>query len=137
MRTLILLLGLFIVHFSANTMEVDYNLEFGVVLHDEYGTPIGFEETTYVPINKSGKNSLYGLIISKDSQENFTVGSVHVLPDNPSNTQKIMGKTMVINGKGAVFMKTQKDDTPGDYAMELYINGVLYKTINYQLLSEI
>ena len=137
MKTLMLLLSLSLIHFSAYTMEVDYNLEFGIVLQNEYGTPVGFKETTYVPINKSGKNSLYGLIISKDSQENFTVGSVHILPKNPSNTEKIMGKTMVINGKGAVFMKTQKDDTPGNYAMELYINGVLYKTIEYQLLTEI
>lgn len=137
MKILIILLSLSLVNLSVNSMEVDYTLEFGVVLHDEYGAPVGFKETTYVPINTSGKNSLYGLIISKDSQENFTLGSVHILPDNPSNTQKIMGKTMVINGKGAVFMKTQKDDTPGDYAMELYINGVLYKTIEYQLLTKI
>jgi hypothetical protein len=137
MKILILLLSLSFVNFSANSMEVDYTLEFGIVLHDEYGAPVGFKETTYVPINTAGKNSLYGLIISKDSQENFTLGSVHILPDNPSNTQKIMGKTMVINGKGAVFMKTQKDDTPGDYAMELYINGILYKTIEYQLLTQI
>ncbi len=137
MKALILLLILSLVHFSTNTMEIDYNLEFGIVLQNEYGTPIGFKETTYVPINNAGKYSLYGLIISKDSQESFTVGSVHILPDNPSNTEKIMGKTMVINGKGAVFMKTQKDDTPGNYAMELYINGVLYKTIEYQLLTEI
>jgi len=137
MKTLILLLSLSLVHFTAKTMEVDYTLEFGIVLHNESGTPIGFKETTNVPINESGKNSLYGLIISKDSQESFTVGSIHILPNNPSNTQKIMGKTMIINGKGAVFMKTQKDDTPGNYAMELYINGVLYKTIEYQLLTEI
>jgi hypothetical protein len=133
----ILIIFLFFVQVSTCAVEVDYNLEFGLVLHDEYGTPVGFEETTYIPINKLGKNSLYGLIISKESEENFTIGSVHILPNNPSNTQKIMGKTMVINGKGAVFMKTQRDDMPGDYAMELYINGVLYKTIKYHLLSEI
>lgn len=137
MKMLILLLSLLLVNFTAHSIEVDYTLEFGIVLHDEYGAPVGFKETTSVPINSSGKNSLYGLIISKDTQENFTIGSVHILPNNPSNTQKIMGKTMVINGKGAVFMKTQQDDIPGSYAMELYINGVLYKTIEYQLLTQI
>lgn len=137
MKHLFVFFCLFFIHSIANAMEVEYTLEFGLVLHNENGTPIGFEETNHIPINKSGKKSLYGLIISKDSEENFTLGSVHILPRNPSNTQKIMGKTMVINGKGAVFMKTQKNDTPGDYLMELYIDGVLYKTIKYHLLSDI
>lgn len=133
----LLIVFLLFVQLTAKAVEVDYILEFGVVLHDEYGTAVGFKETTNIPINNLGKNSLYGLIISKDTKENFTVGSVHILPENSSNTKKIMGKSMVINGKGAVFMKTQRNDIPGRYEMELYINGVLHKTINYQLLSEI
>jgi hypothetical protein len=136
MKYLVLIL-IFCVQVPVRAVEIDYILEFGVVLHDEFGSAVGFKETTNIPINKLGKNSLYGLIISKDSEESFTIGSVHILPQNPSNTKKIMGKTMVISGKGAVFMKTQRNDVPGNYEMELYINGILYETINYHLISEI
>jgi hypothetical protein len=137
MKNLLILLCFLLFPLTTFALEVDFTLEFGIVEHDEYGTPIGFIETTHIPINTSGKNSLYGLIISKNSEENFTVGSVHILPENPSNAEKIMGKSMVINGKGAVFMRTQKNDIPGKYAMELYIDGVLYETIEYKLLSSI
>lgn len=136
MKYLVLFL-IFCMQAPIKAVEVDYTLEFGIVLHDEFGTAVGFKETTNIPINRLGRNSLYGLIISKDSVENFTVGSVHILPKNPSNTKKIMGKTMIISGKGAVFMKTQRNDVPGNYEMELYINGILYETINYYLISEI
>jgi hypothetical protein len=137
MKYLLLALSLYAATFTVDAMEIDYKLEFGLVLHNDYGEPVGFKETTTIPINTAGKDSLYGVVISQQKDENFTVGSIHVLPDTIADAQKIMGKTMVINGKGAIFMKTQGSDTPGEYEMEVYINGLLYKTIQYQLLSSI
>jgi hypothetical protein len=135
MKNLLLITGLILFSLQAVAMEIDYKLEFGLVMHNEYGEPVGFKKTTDIPINMSGKDSLYGVVISKESDENFTVGSIHILPEKTTEVPKIMGKTMVINGKGAIFMKTQGSDTPGTYGMEVYINGLLYKTIQYQLLS--
>lgn len=135
MKNLLLIASLALFSLQAVAMEIDYKLEFGLVMHNEYGEPVGFKQTTDIPINMSGKDSLYGVVISKESDENFTVGSIHILPEKITEVPKIMGKTMVINGKGAIFMKTQGSDTPGTYGMEVYINGLLYKTIQYQLLS--
>ncbi|MBU2893641.1 hypothetical protein KO495_09950 [Colwellia sp. D2M02] len=134
MKYLLLAISLYLMQLPTWATEIDYKLEFGLVLHNEYGEPIGFKETTTIPINTQGKDSLYGVIISKNSTENFTVGSIHILPEE-IDIEKIMGKTMQINGKGAIFMKTQGSDKPGTYEMEVYINGLLYKTIQYQLLS--
>jgi hypothetical protein len=58
------------------------------------------------------------------------------LPNNLVGVKKILGKSMVVNRKGAVFMKTQKSDLPGTYIMEVYINNILHETIEYQLESE-
>jgi hypothetical protein len=137
MKYFTLILSLLTFQFEANAMELDYNLEFGLVLQNDHGEPIGFKQTTSIPINLSGQHSLYGLVISKNSDEEFMVSSVHVLPETVMDNKKIMGKTMLINGKGAVFMKTQQNDVPGNYAMEIYINSVLYRTIKYQLLTSI
>lgn len=137
MKYLMIYINVLFLSFSVHSVEVDYLLEFGLVLHNQHGEAIGFKETTAIPIDNSGENSLYGLVVSKESAEDFTLGSVHILPKAHNNVHKIMGKTMIINGKGAVFMKTQNNDIPGDYEMEIYINGILYKTINYQLLSTI
>ncbi len=134
MKHLLLAIGLYFIQLPIMATEIDYKLEFGLVLHNEYGEPVGFKETTTIPINTQGKDSLYGVVISQKSAENFTVGSIHILPEEV-DIQKIMGKTMVINGKGAIFMKTQGSDQPGTYEMEVYINGLLYKTIQYKLLA--
>lgn len=135
MKYLIICL-LLLVQLPLQASEVDYKLEFGLVLHDENGEPIGFKETKNIPIQNKGKNSLYGLVISNDDKENFVIGSVHTLPNNLVGVKKILGKSMVVNQKGAVFMKTQKNDLPGTYIMEIYINNILHETIEYQLQSE-
>ena len=135
MKYIIIIFCYAFTQFTAHSVEIDYQLEFGLVLKDTNGEAIGFKKTTAIPIDTAGENSLYGIVISKDSEENFTVGSVHILPKEHKEINKIMGKVMVINGKGAVFMKTQSNDIPGDYAIEVYINGILFKTIEYKLLA--
>lgn len=127
---------LLLIQVPLEASEADYKLEFGLVLHDEDGEPIGFKETKNIPIQNKGKNSLYGLVISNDDKDNFVISSVHTLPNNLVGVKKILGKSMVVNRKGAVFMKTQKSDLPGTYIMEVYINNILHETIEYQLESE-
>ena len=137
MKYLIILKIYLITTFQVFANEADYAIEFGLVLQNEYGETTGFEKTTDIPINRSGEHSLYGLVLTSNSQEDFTLGSVHILPSETIKVSKIMGRTMTINTKGAIFMKTQAGDTPGNYEMEIYINGLLYKTIKYRLIANI
>lgn len=112
----------------------DYNLEFGLVLHNNYGEPVGFEKTNMIPKTYNGEPALYGLVVTNDDNKVFTLSSVHILPqvehDKPN---KLMGKMMQIQKRGALFMRTDKEDSAGIYHMEVYLNNVLYKTITYQI----
>jgi len=115
----------------------DFKLEFGIVMQDEYGNPIDFKETKIIPIVTKNEPTLFGLIVTHNSQNAFTLGSVHVLPDKLNGLKKIQGNIMTIEHKGAVFMRTSNSDLPGKYTMEIYINSILYKTIEYKLVMAI
>lgn len=117
--------------------EIDYKLEFGIVIHNDLGEPVGFRETKNIPISLPGKTSMYGIVITTPKKGTFTLGSVHVLPTKQNQITKIMGKAMKIEHKGAVFMRTNSKDLPGEYQMEIYIDGLLYEVINYQLIQSI
>jgi hypothetical protein len=136
MKNFLLITTLF---FSAYgfSQESEYQIEFGVVIHNKAGEPIGFEQTTTIPINSKGNNSLYGMVITRDNTKSFKLGSVHILPKNPKNWKKVIGKSMNIEKKGAVFMRTSQDDPPGIYLMEIYIDSILFHTFEYQLIESI
>ena len=120
---------------KTNASEAEYLFEFGLVKYDEQGNPIEFEATKKIPIAMSGENILYGMVVTTAKESPFTLGSIHVLPTDAKKTTKIMGKTMKIEKKGAVFMKTNERDIPGNYQMEIYIDGLLLKTVEYQLIN--
>lgn len=115
----------------------NFEFNFGLVLHNDSGEPVGFMTTEEIPITKAGQTSMYGLVVTGLTEEQFTLSSVHVLPksEEQRNNPKIMGKAMLIKKRGAIFMRTDYHDQPGSYQMEIYIDNVLLKTIDYQLTS--
>ncbi|QOL25431.1 hypothetical protein LP316_14200 [Thalassotalea sp. LPB0316] len=118
----------------ATVQAQDYNLDFGLVLHNDIGEPVGFEKTNEIPLTYNGEPALYGLVVTNDDNTPFTLSSVHILPaDGNDKPRKLMGKPMYIQKRGAVFMRTDIDDVVGVYQMEIYLDNVLYKTITYQI----
>lgn len=113
----------------------NFSFDFGVIRHNDVGEPIAFEKTTQIPIANGVETTLYGLVVTSDDDEQFNLNSVHIVPiqNERGNLKKVMGKAMVIKKRGAIFMRTDFDDLPGDYQMEIYIDNELRHTINYQL----
>lgn len=109
--------------------------DFGVIRHNDVGEPIAFEKTTQIPIVNGVETTLYGLVVTSDGDEQFNLNSVHIVPiqNERGNLKKVMGKAMVIQKRGAIFMRTDFDDLPGDYQMEIYIDNELRHTIDYKL----
>jgi len=132
---LIIILYTALLNNPVNAAEGDYLFEFGLVKYNQNGDPIDFEITKKIPIAQKGENIMYGMVITTEKDGTFTLGSVHVLPTKENEATKIMGKTMRIEKKGAVFMKTNEQDLPGNYQMEIYIDGLLLKTVDYQLIN--
>lgn len=119
----------------SHASEDDFLFEFGLVKYNQNGDPVEFEITKQIPIAKKGENIMYGMVVTTAKDGTFTLGSIHVLPTKENEATKIMGKTMRIEKKGAVFMKTNEQDLPGNYQMEIYIDGLLLKTVDYQLIN--
>lgn len=113
----------------------NFVFDFGVIRHNDVGEPIAFEKTTQIPIVNGVETTLYGLVVTSEDDEQFNLNSVHIVPiqNETGGLKKVMGKAMVIKKRGAIFMRTDFDDLPGDYQMEIYIDNELRHTINYQL----
>lgn len=126
--------GLLSVSVSATTNN-NFVFDFGVIRHNDVGEPIAFEKTTQIPIVNGVETTLYGLVVTSEDDEQFNLNSVHIVPiqNEMGGLKKVMGKAMVIKKRGAIFMRTDFDDLPGDYQMEIYIDNELRHTINYQL----
>jgi len=133
-----LAITLSLVQFPVVAATLDYKLDFGVIIHNDIGEPIGFEKTNKIPIDYKGNSSLYGLVVTSPESSEFTLNSVHVLPTDIDEEQgmKLMGKTMLIQKRGAILMRTDLTDIPGNYQMEVYINNKLHQVINYELTSK-
>ena len=133
-----LAITLSLVQFPIAAANIEYVFDFGVIIHNDLGEPIGFEKTTEIPIIRSGQSSLYGLVITSPNNNEFLLNSVHVLPDDASQNiaQKMIGKAMIIQKRGAVLLRTNVLDVPGEYAMEVYIDNKLHRTISYELISK-
>lgn len=114
--------------------NIEYKLDFGLIIQNEMGEPVGFEKTHKIPIFYQGKTSLYGLVVTSPESDDFILSSIHKLPIQDNQQTKIMGKPMIVQKRGAIFLKTDFDDTPGEYVMEVYIDNKLHQTINYVLL---
>ncbi len=136
MKTSRLLTILFLLSFQTFAEESTYKLEFGRVIHNDVGEPVGFEKTTRIPISLSGDSTLYGLVITSPKDEKFTLNSIHIMPIDPTNLEarKLIGKSMLIQKRGAIFMRASIDDIPGIYNMEIYINNSLHSSIEYELI---
>lgn len=115
--------------------ESHFVFDFGVIRHNDVGEPIAFEKTTQIPIVNGVETTLYGLVVTSGSNEKFNLNSVHIVPikNAAGGLKKVLGKAMVIQKRGAIFMRTDFDDLPGDYQMEIYIDNELHHTISYQL----
>ncbi len=126
-----------LVQFPVMSAALDYKLDFGVIIQNDSGEPIGFEKTTLIPISLQGKGSLYGLVVTSPEDKQFTLNSVHTMPNNEGEEKpsKIMGKPMFIQNRGAIFLRTDLNDAPGIYSMEVYIDNKLYQVITYELSS--
>lgn len=113
----------------------NFVFDFGVVRHNDVGEPIAFEKTTDIPIVNGVETTLYGLVVTSASNETFNLNSVHIVPIQNKNgdLKKVMGKAMIIQKRGAIFMRTDYDDLPGDYQIEIYIDNELHNTISYRL----
>jgi len=132
----ILTILLFVIQTHLATANTEFIYDFGVIIHNDLGEPIGFEKTTQIPIVNSGQSSLFGLVVTSPNDNQFLLNSVHVLPEDASQNipQKMMGKAMLIQKRGAVLLRTNVLDMPGEYSMEIYIDNKLLKTINYELV---
>ncbi|MFD2164944.1 hypothetical protein ACFSJY_01605 [Thalassotalea euphylliae] len=132
-------ISLSLMQFPIFAAEIEYQMDFGVIIHNDMGEPVGFEKTKNILISNKGESSLFGLVVTSPETDEFTLSSVHVLP--PSNGEdrprKMMGKPMRIAGRGAIFMRTDSHDIPGTYAMEVYINNQLHHTIEYHLTTKL
>lgn len=115
-----------------------FAFDFGVIRHNNAGEPVAFEKTTQIPIVNGIATTLYGLVVTSESNEQFNLNSIHIVPIRTENghLKKVMGNVMVIQRRGAIFMRTDFDDLPGDYQMEVYINHELHHTISYQLTDD-
>lgn len=118
---------------QAENLEVN----FGLVLKNELGEPIGFKETTHIPAQSSSAPSLFGFVVTRTDDKPFLLGAIHILPGKDEGSQtKIMGKPMMIINRGAIFMQTSADDKAGNYKVEIYIDNSLYTTIDYQVVED-
>jgi len=131
-----LAITLSLVQFPIAAADIDYTLDFGVIIHNDIGEPIGFEKTKQIPILHKGQSSLYGLVITSPENREFLLNSVHVFPEqnDADNMKKMMGKSMLIQKRGAILLRTDTEDQPGEYAMEIYIDSKLHQVINYELI---
>ena len=117
------------------THASELEVNFGLVLKNEFGEPVGFKETTHIPAYSDTQPSLFGFVVSRDNDQPFLLGAVHILPGrSPDTFTKIMGKPMMIVNRGAIFMQTSPEDIAGNYKVEIYVDNTLYQTIDYQLV---
>ncbi|WP_286263030.1 hypothetical protein [Thalassotalea atypica] len=132
-----LAITLSLVQFPIVASTLDYKLDFGVIIHNDNGEPIGFEKTSTIPIDYKGKSSLYGLVVTSPEDQQFSLNSVHVFPhsENEIDDIKLMGKPMLIQKRGAILLRTDLSDIPGNYKMEVYIDNKLHQTISYELVT--
>lgn len=132
----ILAITLSLVQFPLAAANIDYMLDFGVVIHNDVGEPIGFEKTKQIPIARKGQPSLYGVIVTSPNKNEFLLNSIHILPqeNNEEVDAKIIGKSMIIQKRGAILMRTNTEDVPGEYTMEIYIDSKLHHVFNYELV---
>lgn len=136
MKFFIKLLSLMLLQLSLNSAAGEITFEFGQVKVDENSEPVGFEKTLSIPISNDGKNVMYGLIVTSSSDRSFSLDSVHTLPTLTKETTKLIGKTINVKTQAAIFLRTQSGDIPGDYMMEVFIDGTLKKTFKYQLTAK-
>lgn len=124
-----------LIQISVPALAQEFKLEFGLIIQNEYGEPVGFEQTTEIPIKNSSAGSLYGLVVTSPQDKYFSLNSVHSLPkpEGGEAPQKIIGKTMIIQNRGAIFLRTDDEDIPGMYSMEVYIDNKLHTVIQYEL----
>jgi hypothetical protein len=136
MTTSKMLIIFILISFQALADDNIYKLDFGRVIHNDVGEPVGFEKTNKIPMPIQGDSTLYGLVVTSPEDEKFTLNSIHVLPLDPVNLEakKLIGKSMIIQKRGAIFMRATIDDIPGIYNMEIYINNTLHSSIEYELV---
>jgi hypothetical protein len=134
-KFLVIILAL--IQFPSYATSIEYTLDFGRIIHNEIGEPIGFEKTNQIPILKDGESSLYGLVITSPETTEFLLNSIHIFPKSSvTNTNnKMMGKPMLVQKRGAILLRTDTGDEPGKYAMEIYIDSKLHQVISYELIS--
>lgn len=123
-----------LLQFPFYVLGEEYKLDFGLIIQNDIGEPVGFEKTNEIPIWYQGRTSLYGLVVTSPENDDFTLSSIHTLPEAMNQQTKIMGKPMIVQKRGAIFLRTDFDDTPGEYVMEVFIDNKLHQTIRYVLL---
>ena len=98
-------ISLSLMQFPIFAAEIEYQMDFGVIIHNDLGEPVGFEKTKNIPISSKGEPSLFGLVVTSPETDEFTLSSVHILPPNSNDEgpRKMMGKPMRIQGRGAIF----------------------------------
>lgn len=137
MLKLVLLLLLFsLTPFCKGNDFSHISFEFGQVIFNEHEEAIDFQFTDEIPILDAGKTVMYGVIVTSDDDQTFTLDSLHTMPTIGENTAKMIGKTINVRKKAAIFLRTQQNDIPGNYTMEIFIDGVLAKTFGYQLIAK-
>lgn len=122
---------------SALASTERYQFDFGLIIKNDAGEPVGFDSTTQIPLFDKDAESLYGLVVSRSDEEPFVLSAVHIFPEqHGSNNQKVMSKPMNIISRGAIFFQTDDMDILGHYQIEIYIDNLLVKTIDYKLVPQ-
>ncbi len=113
-----------------------YSIDFGVVLQNERGQPVGFKPTKTIPLRTGNESTLYGVVVSRHDNASFILSAVHVLPVNFGGEKaKVMSEPMDVVGRGAIFLKTDVSDIVGKYQVEIYVDNLHTNTIDYELVK--
>lgn len=140
MRNLFVLVTLVLFTMSAlPSFAGDYDIRFGIMVKQSNGLYDVIEETTCIPLYTMDTGFSFGYTIDKNKGEKDpTAYSVHYLPpsDKQSTGQMLRMRTeTLIWPKEHFKMNFGREDVPGEYRVDIYINDKVYKSIEYQVYS--
>lgn len=132
------LITIMLLIFSVTSLgnESEFSINFGLIMKNELGEPIAFKPTNEIPLNEKKEGALYGLVVTKKDEIPFTLGAIHIFPeDSQGKKAKMMSKAMNVMTRGAIFLRTNEEDIAGEYVIEVYLNNIHTDTIAYSLVK--
>jgi hypothetical protein len=129
---------------SAAAQETkSYDFQFGVLGDGPGGTVIVQEETNTLPLLLENSGFRFGYTLRESSGAPFLLKTIFWLPDEP---RVILGSLIRVNdtivsppqmyhGYAAETFYFNDGDPPGDWQMEVYIDGRLFQIVEFQVIK--